>query len=122
MVQLLLQIATFLQIFLTDVETLKEQVRTSSTSYLDTTREHREDISQNLRKINYMSGNKIPALESDISENAAAFNDVSVDKIPAIILGVSTNTSSVNDTSKIPPIKPDINDVSVDKIPMYKYK
>jgi hypothetical protein len=75
-----------------------------------------------LSKINDTSGHKIPALESDISENAAAFNDVSFDKIPAIILGVSTNTSSINDTSKIPPIKPDINDISVDKIPMYKYK
>ena len=30
-----------------DVEDLKEQVTTLSTSYLDTTREHREDISQN---------------------------------------------------------------------------
>ena len=35
-----------------DVEDLKEQVTTLSTSYLDTTREHREDISQNLSKIN----------------------------------------------------------------------
>jgi hypothetical protein len=30
-----------------DVEDLKDQVTTLSTSYLDTTREHREDISQN---------------------------------------------------------------------------
>jgi len=30
---------------------------------------------QNLSKINDISGNKIPALESDISENAAAIND-----------------------------------------------
>ena len=59
-----------------DVEDLKEQVTTLSTSYLDTTREHREDISQNrfdissnLSKINDISGNKIPALESDISDN-----------------------------------------------------
>ena len=30
-----------------DVEDLKEQVTTLSTSYLQTTQEHREDISQN---------------------------------------------------------------------------
>ena len=34
-----------------DVETLKEQVTTLSTSYLDATREHREDISQNRQDV-----------------------------------------------------------------------
>ena len=38
-----------------DVETLKEQVTTLSTSYLDTTREHREDISQNRQDCSYCS-------------------------------------------------------------------
>jgi len=59
-----------------DVENLKEQVTTLSTSYLTTTNEHRTDISQNrqdissnLSKINDISNNKIPALESDISDN-----------------------------------------------------
>jgi hypothetical protein len=50
-----------------DVEALKEQVTTLSTSYLNTTHEHRidisknrQDISSNLSKINDISGNKIP--------------------------------------------------------------
>ena len=47
-----------------DVEDLKEQVTTLSTSYLTTTNEHRIDISSNLSKINDISGNKIPALKS----------------------------------------------------------
>ena len=34
-----------------DVEALKEQVTTLSTSYLTTTQEHREDISQNRQDI-----------------------------------------------------------------------
>ena len=66
-----------------DVEALKEQVTTLSTSYLATTQEHRTDISQNrqdissnLSKINDISGNKIPALESDISDNLSKINDI----------------------------------------------
>ncbi len=59
-----------------DVEALKEQVTTLSTSYLTTTQEHRDDTSQNrldissnLSRINDISDIKIPALESDISSN-----------------------------------------------------
>ena len=43
-----------------DVETLKEQVTTLSTSYLDTIREHRKDISQN---------------RQDISQNLSKINE-----------------------------------------------
>ena len=46
----------------TDVETLKETVTTLNTTYLQTTEEHRNDISQNLSKINDISTNKIPNL------------------------------------------------------------
>jgi hypothetical protein len=51
-----------------DVEDLKEQVTTLSTSYLDTTREHREDISQNRQDI---SQNRldISLNRQDISQN-----------------------------------------------------
>ena len=56
-----------------DVEALKEQVTTLSTSYLTTTNEHRIDISQNrqdissnLSKINYI--NRITDIEQDITE------------------------------------------------------
>jgi hypothetical protein len=49
-----------------DVQTLKEEMVTLSTSYLQTTQEHREDISQNrldissnLSKINDLSDNRI---------------------------------------------------------------
>jgi hypothetical protein len=45
-----------------DVESLKEQVTTLSTSYLDTTREHHEDISQH---------------RQDISQNLSKINDIS---------------------------------------------
>ena len=44
-----------------DVEDLKEQVTTLSTSYLQTTNEHRIDISQNRR---------------DISSNLSKINDI----------------------------------------------
>ena len=56
---------------------------------MTTTKEHRDDISQNrvdisnnLSKINDVSSNKIPALESDISDNLSKINDTSSDKIP----------------------------------------
>ena len=56
-----------------DVSDLKEQVTTLSTSYLQTTAEHRTDISQNkfdissnLNKINDLSNNRIVSIEQDI--------------------------------------------------------
>jgi len=59
----------------TDVETLEEQVTTLSTTYLQTTEEHRTDISQNrqdislnLSKINDISNNRIVAIETDITD------------------------------------------------------
>ena len=60
-----------------DVEALKGQVTTLSTSYLTTTNEHRIDISQNrqdissnLSKINYI--NRITDIEQDITDIGAA--------------------------------------------------
>ncbi len=81
-----------------------------------------QELIENPALLNATDPDAAPDETAPISENAVAFNDISVDKIPAIILGASTNTSSINDTSKIPPIKPDINDFSVDEIPIYKYK
>ena len=59
----------------TDVETLKETVTTLNTTYLQTTEEHRTDISQNradissnLSKINDISNNRIVAIETDITD------------------------------------------------------
>ena len=81
----------------TDVETLKETVTTLNTTYLQTTAEHRADISQNrfdissnLTKINDLSNNRIVTIEQDI-------NDISSNKIPDLILDVSQNTSAIND-------------------------
>ena len=58
-----------------DVEALKEEVTTLSTSYLTTTNEHRIDISQNRRdissnlsKTNDISNNRIVAIEQDITD------------------------------------------------------
>ena len=58
-----------------DVEDLKEQVTTLSTSYLQTTQEHREDISENrfdissnLSKINDLSNNRIKDIEDNITD------------------------------------------------------
>ena len=95
-----------------DVETLKEEMVTLSTSYLQTTNEHRIDISQNSRdisknlsKINDISTNKIPATIDDIT-------DLSNNKIPALeddVFDISTN--------KIPAIIDDITDLSNNKIP-----
>ena len=57
-----------------DVEALKEQVTTLS-SHLTTTQDHRNDISQNrqdissnLSKSNYLSDNRITAIEQDITD------------------------------------------------------
>ena len=110
----------------TDVETLKETVTTLNTTYLQTTAEHRADISQNrfdissnLTKINDLSNNRIVTIEQDI-------NDISSNKIPDLILDISQNTSAINDisTNKIPDLildvsknTLDINDISLNKIP-----
>ena len=58
-----------------DVQTLKEEMVTLSTSYLQTTQEHREDISQNrldissnLSKINDLSDNRTVSIEQDITD------------------------------------------------------
>ena len=75
-----------------DVEDLKEQVTTLSTSYLTTTNEHRIDISQNLSKINDISNHRIVAIEQDItniSNNRITFieqdiTDISNNRITAI--------------------------------------
>ena len=53
-----------------DVETLKETVTTLNTTYLQTTQEHRVDISQN---------------RQDISSNLNKINDISTNKKPTII-------------------------------------
>ncbi len=71
---------------LNDVEALKEEMVTSSTSYLTTTQEYsrvprryitkyiryisqnRQDISSNLSKSNYLSDNRITAIEQDITD------------------------------------------------------
>ena len=72
----------------TDVETLKETVTTLNTLYLQTTAEHRtnislnrQDISSNLNKINDISNNRIVSFEQDISENTLAIYDISTNKI-----------------------------------------
>jgi hypothetical protein len=122
-----------------DVSDLKEQVTTLSTSYLQTTAEHRTDIhqnrfniSENTSAINDISTNKIPNLILDVSENTSAINDISTNKIPNLILDVSKNTLDINDisTNKIPDLildvsknTLDINDISTNKIPdlIYTY-
>jgi len=103
----------------TDVETLKETVTTLNTTYLQTTAEHRADISlnkfdisSNLSKINDISTNKIPNLILDISSNLSKINDISTNKIPNLILDVSKNTLDINDisTNKIPDLILDISE------------
>ena len=59
-----------------DVEALKEQVTTLSTSCLTTTQEHRDDISQNRLDI---SQNRL-----DISSNLSKINDLSDNRITVI--------------------------------------
>jgi Leucine-rich repeat (LRR) protein len=58
-----------------DVQALKEEMVTLSTSYLTTTNEHRIDISQNrldisqnLSKINDLSNNRIKDIEDNITD------------------------------------------------------
>jgi hypothetical protein len=65
-----------------DVSDHKEQVTTLSTSYLTTTNEHRDDVSENrlsissnLSKINDISNNRIVAIEQDVT-------DISINKLP----------------------------------------
>jgi hypothetical protein len=63
-----------------DVEDLNEQVTTLSTSFLTTTQEHRDDVSQN---------------RLDVSQNRYDFNDIINNKIPdltADISDISDNT------------------------------
>ena len=82
-----------------DVEDLKEQVTTLSTSYLDTTREHREDISQNRLDISLnrqdISQNKadISLNRFDISQNKAdiSLNRVDISQNKADILPVGSS-------------------------------
>jgi hypothetical protein len=59
----------------TDVEILKETVTTLNTTYLQTTAEHRvdislnrQDISLNLSKIDDISNNRIVAIETNITD------------------------------------------------------
>ena len=59
-----------------DVEALKEEMVTLSTSYLTTTQEHCDDISQNRLDI---SQNRL-----DISSNLSKINDLSDNRITAI--------------------------------------
>jgi hypothetical protein len=90
-----------------DVESLKEQVTTLSTSCLITTNEHREDISQNrqdissnLSKINDLSDNRITTIEQDIT-------DIINNRITAIeddITDISNN--------RITAIEQDITDIN----------
>ena len=87
----------------TDVENLKEQVTTLNTTYLQTTAEHRADISlnkfdisSNLSKINDISTNKIPKLILDISLNRFDINDISTNKIPNLILDISQNRADIS--------------------------
>jgi hypothetical protein len=94
-----------------DVEDLKEQVTTLSSSYLTTTNEHRIDISQNRRdissnlsKINDISNNRIVAIEQDIT-------DISNNRIVTIeqdITDISNN--------RITDIEQDITDISNNRI------
>jgi hypothetical protein len=59
-----------------DVEALKEQVTTLSTSSLTITNEHRIDISQN---------------RQDISSNLSKINDISNNRITAVYLNKATS-------------------------------
>ena len=80
----------------TDVETLKEQVTTLSTTYLQTTEEHRTDISQN---------------RADISSNLSKINDISNN----IIVFIETNISDLSN-NRIVAIEQDITDISNNRI------
>ena len=67
--------ATIVNTIFDDVQALKEQVTSLSISYLNTTQEHRDDISQNrqdissnLSKIHDLSNNRIKNIEDDITD------------------------------------------------------
>ena len=67
--------ATIVNTIFDDVQALKEQVTSLSISYLTTTHEHRDDISQNrqdmssnLSKIHDLSNNRIKNIEDDITD------------------------------------------------------
>ena len=104
----------------TDVETLKETVTTLNTTYLQTTAEHRADISSNLSKINDISNNRIVGIETDI-------NDISNNRIVGIetditdisnnrIVAIETDITDISN-NRIVAIETDINDISTNKIP-----
>jgi hypothetical protein len=77
-----------------DVESLKEQVTTLSTSYLDTTREHRIDISQNRLDI---SQNRLNISQNrlDISQNTLDISQNRLD-ISQNRLDISQNTLDIS--------------------------
>ena len=87
-----------------DVETLKETVATLGTTYLQTTQEHRDDISTNRLNINDISNNRIVAIEQDTT-------DISNNRITAIeddITDISNN--------RIKDIEDNITDLSDNRI------
>jgi hypothetical protein len=94
-----------------DVTDQKEQVTTLSTSYLTTTKQHRDDISQNrldissnLSKITDINYNRITAIEDDIT-------DISNNRITVI-------EDDITDISnkRITAIEDDITDLSDNRI------
>ena len=90
-----------------DVDALKEQVTTLSTSYLQTTEEHRTDISQN---------------RQDISLNLSKINDISTNKIPNLILDISQNRFDISlNRFDISQNKADISKKTVDISHIYIY-
>jgi exonuclease VII large subunit len=84
-----------------DVESLKEQVTTLSTSYLDTTREHRIDISQNRLDISQnrldISQNRLDISQNrfDISQNRLDISQNTLD-ISQNRLDISQNKSDIS--------------------------
>ena len=83
-----------------DVEALKEEVTTLSTSYLLTTNEHRIDISKNrqdisssLSKINDISNNRIVAIEQDIT-------DISNNRIVAIEQDITSSPAQLSSSAR----------------------
>ena len=95
----------------TDVEILKETVTTLNTTYLQTTAEHRadislnrQDISLNFSKIDDISNNRIVAIEQDIT-------DISNNRIVSIEQDI---TDISND--RIVSIEQDITDISNNRI------
>jgi hypothetical protein len=92
-----------------DVQALKEEIVTLSTSYWTTTQEHRDDISQNrqdissnLRKITDINNNRITAIEQDIT-------DISNNRITSIEQDI---TDISNNRITVLAIEQDITDLS----------